>query len=57
MVKGNILVENKQCKIWNYDEVKEDAEIAAKILLKEAGYEKMLPTRMPGSSFHNWQYI
>ena len=56
MIKGQLVVENRQSTIWDYDEVKNEAEIATQELLQAGGYEPMLPTRLPGQSFHGWNY-
>ena len=56
MIQGKIVVEDKRSTIWNYEIVKNEAESATQELLKMAGYESMLPSRMPGSSFNGWNY-
>ena len=56
MIKGQLVVENRKSTIWDYDEVKNEAEIATQELLQAGGYEPMLPTRLPGQSFHGWNY-
>ncbi|MBR73429.1 MAG: hypothetical protein CL872_00590 [Dehalococcoidaceae bacterium] len=56
MIKGQLVVENRQSTIWDYDTVKNEAEIATQELLSMAGYEPMLPTRRPGQTFNGWNY-
>lgn len=56
MIQGKIVVEDKRSTIWDYEIVKNEAEAATQELLKMAGYESMLPSRTPGSSFNGWNY-
>ena len=53
---GGVLVTENGKRVDNYDEVKNEAEIATQELLQAGGYEPMLPTRLPGQSFHGWNY-
>jgi 5-methylthioadenosine/S-adenosylhomocysteine deaminase len=56
-VAGEKLIENGRSTRWNEDEVIADAEQALADIAAETGYTDMLPPRISGKTFRQWQYL
>jgi 5-methylthioadenosine/S-adenosylhomocysteine deaminase len=57
IVAGKILMRNRECQIWDEEEVVTTAEKAVASLNKDTGADQRLPLRIPGQTVRGWTYL
>ena len=57
IVAGKILMRNRECQIWDEEEVVSTAEKTVASLNKDTGADQRLPLRIPGQTVRGWTYL
>jgi 5-methylthioadenosine/S-adenosylhomocysteine deaminase len=57
IVAGKVLMRNRECQIWDEEEVVSTAEKTVASLNKDTGADQRLPLRIPGQTVRGWTYL